>query len=139
MQEEETERETGSWTETDLQKQDNTEMKRHRERWEDIEVPRMETQRRNGTTDRKTGEARTEPWRMKQRKCPITPLLAVKLEPPTLWALEPSPAVVPPQPGCLRLRWETWRPSLYIEQKCELRHQPRLGEAGWDLVRQRAT
>ncbi|XP_059741187.1 granulocyte colony-stimulating factor receptor isoform X2 [Bos taurus] len=64
----------------------------------------------------------------------LAPMDVVKLEPPTLWALEPSPAVAPPQPGCLRLRWETWRPSLYIEQKCELRHQPRLGEAGWDLV-----
>ncbi|XP_027823775.1 granulocyte colony-stimulating factor receptor isoform X4 [Ovis aries] len=64
----------------------------------------------------------------------LAPMDVVKLEPPTLWALEPSPAVAPPQPGCLRLRWETWKPSLYIEQKCELRHQPRLGEAGWDLV-----
>ncbi|KAM9693402.1 granulocyte colony-stimulating factor receptor isoform 3-T4 [Dama dama] len=64
----------------------------------------------------------------------LAPMDVVKLEPPTLWALEPSPGVAPPQPGCLRLRWETWKPSLYIEQKCELRHQPRLGEAGWDLV-----
>ncbi|XP_055258176.1 granulocyte colony-stimulating factor receptor isoform X6 [Moschus berezovskii] len=64
----------------------------------------------------------------------LAPMDVVKLEPPTLWALEPSPAMAPPQPGCLRLRWETWKPSLYIEQKCELRHQPRLGEAGWDLV-----
>ncbi|KAF4021979.1 hypothetical protein G4228_013243, partial [Cervus hanglu yarkandensis] len=64
----------------------------------------------------------------------LAPMDVVKLEPPTLWALEPSPGVAPPQPGCLRLRWETWKPSLYIEQKCELRHQPRLGEARWDLV-----
>lgn len=67
------------------------------------------------------------------------PLLAVKLEPPTLWALPPSPEAAPPQPGCLLLRWEPWKPSLYIEQKCELRHQPRLGEASWDLVRRRSS
>lgn len=114
-------------------------MKGHRERWKDIEIPRLETQRRNGTTDRETRGSQDRALEDEAEKCPITPLLAVKLEPPTLWALEPSPAVAPPQPGCLRLRWETWKPSLYIEQKCELRHQPRLGEAGWDLVRQRAT
>lgn len=27
-----------------------------------------------------------------------------------------------------------WKSSLYIEQKCELRHQPQLGEASWALV-----
>lgn len=84
-------------------------------------------------------EARIEPDRTDQRKGLTTPLFAVKLEPPTLWALGPSPEVAPPQPGCLRLRWETWKPSLHIDQKCELRHQPLLGEASWDLVRRRAT
>nr|XP_019793666.1 granulocyte colony-stimulating factor receptor isoform X2 [Tursiops truncatus] len=64
----------------------------------------------------------------------LVPMDVVKLEPPTLWALGPSPEVAPPQPGCLRLRWETWKPSLHIDQKCELRHQPLLGEASWDLV-----
>uniref|UniRef100_A0A8C0QJS5 Fibronectin type-III domain-containing protein n=1 Tax=Canis lupus familiaris TaxID=9615 RepID=A0A8C0QJS5_CANLF len=64
----------------------------------------------------------------------LVPMDVVKLEPPTLWALPPSPEAAPPQPGCLLLRWEPWKPSLYIEQKCELRHQPRLGEASWDLV-----
>uniref|UniRef100_I3LQQ8 Granulocyte colony-stimulating factor receptor n=2 Tax=Sus scrofa TaxID=9823 RepID=I3LQQ8_PIG len=64
----------------------------------------------------------------------LVPMDMVKLEPPTLWALEPSPEVAPPQPGCLRLRWETWKPSLHIEQKCELRHQPQRGESSWDLV-----
>ncbi|XP_058991345.1 granulocyte colony-stimulating factor receptor isoform X2 [Mustela lutreola] len=64
----------------------------------------------------------------------LVPMDVVKLEPPTLWALAPSPEVAPPQPGCLLLRWEPWKPSLYIEQKCELRHQPQLGEDSWVLV-----
>uniref|UniRef100_A0A8C3W9Q8 Granulocyte colony-stimulating factor receptor n=1 Tax=Catagonus wagneri TaxID=51154 RepID=A0A8C3W9Q8_9CETA len=64
----------------------------------------------------------------------LVPMDVVKLEPPTLWALEPSPEVAPAQPGCLRLHWETWKPSLHIEQKCELRHQPQRGESSWNLV-----
>lgn len=76
---------------------------------------------------------------MGQRKGLTTLLLSVKLEPPRLWALEPSPEGAPPQPGCLQLRWELWEPSLYINQKCELRYQPQLGEASWTLVRWRAT
>ncbi|XP_008588887.1 PREDICTED: granulocyte colony-stimulating factor receptor [Galeopterus variegatus] len=64
----------------------------------------------------------------------LNPMDVVKLEPPTLWTLDPSPEVAPPQPGCLRLRWELWKPSLYVEQKCELRHQPQRGEASWALV-----
>lgn len=76
---------------------------------------------------------------MGQGKVLTIPLLAVKLEPPTLWALDPKTEVVPLQPGCLRLRWEPWKPGLYIEQKCELRHQPQLGETSWALVRRRAT
>ncbi|XP_025711691.1 granulocyte colony-stimulating factor receptor isoform X3 [Callorhinus ursinus] len=69
----------------------------------------------------------------------LVPMDVVKLEPPTLWALAPSPEVAAPQPGCLLLHWEPWKPSLYIEQKCELRHQPQLAEASWALVRRRAT
>ncbi|XP_044092303.1 granulocyte colony-stimulating factor receptor isoform X2 [Neovison vison] len=64
----------------------------------------------------------------------LVPMDVVKLEPPTLWALAPSPEVAPPQPDCLLLSWEPWKPSLYIEQKCELRHQPQLGEDSWVLV-----
>ncbi|XP_027969446.1 granulocyte colony-stimulating factor receptor isoform X2 [Eumetopias jubatus] len=64
----------------------------------------------------------------------LVPMDVVKLEPPTLWALAPSPEVAAPQPGCLLLHWEPWKPSLYIEQKCELRHQPQLAEASWALV-----
>ncbi|KAG8506877.1 Granulocyte colony-stimulating factor receptor, partial [Galemys pyrenaicus] len=64
----------------------------------------------------------------------LIPSDVVKLEPPTLWGLDPSPEVTPPQPGCLKLRWESWRPSLYMDQKCELRHRPQLGEASWALV-----
>nr|XP_023489086.1 granulocyte colony-stimulating factor receptor isoform X3 [Equus caballus] len=64
----------------------------------------------------------------------LVPMDVVKLEPPTLWALDPKTEVVPLQPGCLRLRWEPWKPGLYIEQKCELRHQPQLGETSWALV-----
>ena len=76
---------------------------------------------------------------MGQRKGLTSPLLAVKLEPPTLWALDPSPELAPPQPGCLQLRWESRKASLYIEQKCELRYQPQLRRADWTLVRWRAT
>ncbi|XP_021539383.1 granulocyte colony-stimulating factor receptor isoform X1 [Neomonachus schauinslandi] len=64
----------------------------------------------------------------------LVPMDVVKLEPPTLWALAPSPEVAAPQPGCLLFHWEPWKPSLYIEQKCELRHQPQLAEASWALV-----
>lgn len=68
-----------------------------------------------------------------------TPILSVKLEPPTLWGLDPTPEVAPPQQGCLLLRWESWKLSAYIEQKCELRYQPQLGEDSWALVRWKAT
>lgn len=76
---------------------------------------------------------------MGEGKSLTTPLPAVKLEPPSLWALDPSPEVAPPQPGCLQLHWESWKPTLYIDQKCELRHQPLPGGASWTLVRWRAT
>ncbi|XP_049734729.1 granulocyte colony-stimulating factor receptor isoform X2 [Elephas maximus indicus] len=62
------------------------------------------------------------------------PMDLVKLEPPTLEALDPSPEVAPAQPDCLWFRWESWKPSLFMEQKCELRYQPRLREASWALV-----
>lgn len=58
----------------------------------------------------------------------LDPMDVVKLEPPTLWAL------ASPHPHCLQLSWKMWKSSLYIEQKCELRHQPQLGEASWALV-----
>ncbi|XP_016002687.2 granulocyte colony-stimulating factor receptor isoform X2 [Rousettus aegyptiacus] len=64
----------------------------------------------------------------------LDPMDVVKLEPPTLWALDPSSEVAPPQPGCLQLHWELWKPGLYMEQNCELRHKPQLGEASWALV-----
>lgn len=64
----------------------------------------------------------------------LDPMDVVKLEPPTLWALGPSSEVAPPQPGCLQLHWELWKPSLFMEQNCELRHKPQLGEASWALV-----
>ncbi|XP_053516663.1 granulocyte colony-stimulating factor receptor isoform X1 [Artibeus jamaicensis] len=71
--------------------------------------------------------------RVSEQLC-LDPMDAVKLEPPTLWALDPSPELAKPQPGCLQLRWESRKASLYIEQKCELRHQPQLGRASWTLV-----
>lgn len=64
----------------------------------------------------------------------LDPMDVVKLEPPTLWGLDPIPKVAPPQQGCLLLRWESWKLSAYIEQKCELRYQPQLGEDSWALV-----
>uniref|UniRef100_A0A671DW13 Granulocyte colony-stimulating factor receptor n=1 Tax=Rhinolophus ferrumequinum TaxID=59479 RepID=A0A671DW13_RHIFE len=64
----------------------------------------------------------------------LDPMDVVKLEPPTLWGLDPIPEVAPPQQGCLLLRWESWKLSAYIEQKCELRYQPQLGEDSWALV-----
>ncbi|XP_006094202.1 granulocyte colony-stimulating factor receptor isoform X1 [Myotis lucifugus] len=64
----------------------------------------------------------------------LDPMDVVKLEPPTLWALDPSPEVAPPQPGCLQLHWESWKSTQYIDQKCELRHQPQPGGANWTLV-----
>ncbi|XP_066231978.1 granulocyte colony-stimulating factor receptor isoform X1 [Saccopteryx leptura] len=64
----------------------------------------------------------------------LDPMDVVKVEPSTLRALDPSPEVTPPQPGCLLLHWEPWKPSLHIEQKCELRYRPQLGEASWALV-----
>nr|XP_051686399.1 granulocyte colony-stimulating factor receptor isoform X1 [Oryctolagus cuniculus] len=64
----------------------------------------------------------------------LDPMDVVKLEPPTLWALDSSPKGAPPQPGCLQLHWEPWKPSHFIDQKCELRHQPQLEEDNWTLV-----
>lgn len=62
----------------------------------------------------------------------LTPIDVVKMEPPTLWALKPHPEAL--QPRCLQLRWEIWKPSLYIDQKCELRYQPHLVGANWTVV-----
>ncbi|XP_010624114.1 granulocyte colony-stimulating factor receptor isoform X2 [Fukomys damarensis] len=64
----------------------------------------------------------------------LDPMDVVKLEPPTLLALDPNPEVALPQPDCLWLRWEPWKPSLYMNQKCELRYRPQLGEASWAQV-----
>ncbi|XP_058159850.1 LOW QUALITY PROTEIN: granulocyte colony-stimulating factor receptor [Dasypus novemcinctus] len=64
----------------------------------------------------------------------LNPMDVAKLEPPSLWAPDPSSEAAPPRPDCLRLHWEPWRPSLFISQKCELRYQPQLGEASWALV-----
>ncbi|KAG3282763.1 colony stimulating factor 3 receptor [Ictidomys tridecemlineatus] len=58
----------------------------------------------------------------------LDPMDVVKLEPPTLWA------VAPRQPGCLWLHWEPWKPSLFMDQKCELRLRPQRGEANWTQV-----
>lgn len=63
--------------------------------------------------------------------------LAVKLEPPTLQALDISPDMVPRLPGCLWLSWKPWEPSDFMEQECELRYLPELEGANWTLVRQR--
>ncbi|XP_075410136.1 granulocyte colony-stimulating factor receptor isoform X2 [Tenrec ecaudatus] len=62
------------------------------------------------------------------------PMDLVKLKPPILRALEPSPGGVPALPGCLWLSWETHNSSWFIRKKCELRYQPRLAEASWALV-----
>ncbi|XP_007945861.1 granulocyte colony-stimulating factor receptor [Orycteropus afer afer] len=70
---------------------------------------------------------------LSQKLC-FDPMDLVKLEPPTLEALNPSPVEAPAQPGCLWLHWEPWKPGLFITQKCELRYQPQLGEASWALV-----
>lgn len=99
----------------------------------------MESQGENWSHRQGEAGARAEPHTMGQGKGLTSPLLAVKLEPPTLWALDPSPELAAPQPGCLYLRWESQKASLYIEQKCELRHQPQLRGVGWTLVRWRAT
>ncbi|XP_054996063.1 granulocyte colony-stimulating factor receptor [Sorex araneus] len=64
----------------------------------------------------------------------LMPSDVVKLEPPTLRALEPHPEGGPPPPGCLRLRWELLKSSLYVEQKCELRYQPGRMAANWTVV-----
>ncbi|XP_053432788.1 granulocyte colony-stimulating factor receptor isoform X1 [Nycticebus coucang] len=63
----------------------------------------------------------------------LNPMDVVKLEPPMLWVEEPSPEAASPQPGCLWVRWEPWKPSLHINQKCELRHQRQPGETTWTL------
>ncbi|KAF6108108.1 colony stimulating factor 3 receptor [Phyllostomus discolor] len=64
----------------------------------------------------------------------LDPMDTVKLEPPTLWALDPGPELAALQPGCLYVRWESRKASLYIEQKCELRYQPQLRGVGWTVV-----
>lgn len=64
----------------------------------------------------------------------LEPMDVVKLEPPMLRTLDPSPEAAPPQAGCLQLCWEPWQPALHINQKCELRHKPQSGEASWALV-----
>lgn len=67
----------------------------------------------------------------------VPTLLAVKVEPPTLWALKPHPEAL--QPHCLLLHWEIQKLSLYIDQKCELRYQPHLVGVNWTVVRLRVT
>ncbi|XP_013375022.1 PREDICTED: granulocyte colony-stimulating factor receptor isoform X2 [Chinchilla lanigera] len=64
----------------------------------------------------------------------LDPMDVVKLEPPTLLAVDPHPEVALPQPDCLWLRWEPWKPSLYMDQKCELRYRPQLQGASWAQV-----
>ncbi|XP_013009643.2 granulocyte colony-stimulating factor receptor isoform X2 [Cavia porcellus] len=64
----------------------------------------------------------------------LDPMDVVKLEPPTLSALDPNSEVARPRPDCLWLRWEPWKPSFYMNQKCELRYRPQLGEASWAQV-----
>ncbi|XP_008830372.1 granulocyte colony-stimulating factor receptor [Nannospalax galili] len=64
----------------------------------------------------------------------LDPMDVVKLEPPTLWALDFSPDVVPPQPGCLWLRWEPWKPSQFMDQECELRYQAQFSGTSWTQV-----
>lgn len=64
----------------------------------------------------------------------LDPMDVVKLEPPTLQALDPIPDRVPRMPGCLWLSWKPWEPSKFIQQECELRYQPQLEGANWTLV-----
>ncbi|XP_020025333.2 granulocyte colony-stimulating factor receptor isoform X2 [Castor canadensis] len=64
----------------------------------------------------------------------LDPMDVVKLEPPTLWTLDPSSQASPPHPGCLWLGWEPWKPSVFMNQECELRHQPQRGGASWVQV-----
>ncbi|XP_042540148.1 granulocyte colony-stimulating factor receptor isoform X1 [Dipodomys spectabilis] len=64
----------------------------------------------------------------------LDPVDVVKLEPPTMWALEPSPQAAPPQPYCLWFGWEPWKPSIYMDQECELRHRPQQEGASWAQV-----
>ncbi|XP_060235547.1 granulocyte colony-stimulating factor receptor [Meriones unguiculatus] len=64
----------------------------------------------------------------------LDPMDVVKLEPPTLRALDISPDMVPRLPGCLWLSWKPWEPSNFMEQECELRYQPELEGANWTLV-----
>ncbi|KAL1776224.1 granulocyte colony-stimulating factor receptor isoform X1 [Sigmodon hispidus] len=70
----------------------------------------------------------------KSPKLCLDPMDVVKLEPPTLRALDISPDLVPQQPGCLWLSWKPWEPSDFMDQKCELRYQPQLRGTNWTLV-----
>ncbi|XP_008050548.1 granulocyte colony-stimulating factor receptor-like [Carlito syrichta] len=70
---------------------------------------------------------------MSPRLC-LDPMDVVKLEPPVLQTPDSSPEASPLQPGCLQLCWEPWKPSLHINQKCQLRHQPKPGKASWAVV-----
>ncbi|XP_037683626.1 granulocyte colony-stimulating factor receptor isoform X2 [Choloepus didactylus] len=70
----------------------------------------------------------------KSLKLCLDPMDVAKLEPPTLWALDPSSEVAPAPPDCLRLCWEPWKGSQFMDQKCELRYQPWLGAASWALA-----
>ncbi|XP_023556877.1 granulocyte colony-stimulating factor receptor isoform X2 [Octodon degus] len=49
-------------------------------------------------------------------------------------SLSPRLCLDPMDVGCLWLRWEPWKLSLYMDQKCELRYRPQLGEASWAEV-----
>lgn len=112
---------------------DSAEMEGHREmeRYRDPTIGDPEKKWNHRQGDK---EARTEPWRMKQKVSDNSSPCSETGAPHTV-----GPGAKPaggPTPARL---CAGGHPSLYIEQKCELRHQPRLGEAGWDLVRQRAT
>ncbi|XP_058534949.1 granulocyte colony-stimulating factor receptor isoform X2 [Ochotona princeps] len=69
----------------------------------------------------------------------LEPMDVVKPEPPTLWAMHSNPKQSSPQPGCLHFHWEPWKPSNFLRQKCELRHQPQLKEANWTLMLRQET
>ncbi|KAM4872415.1 granulocyte colony-stimulating factor receptor isoform 2-T2 [Thomomys bottae] len=64
----------------------------------------------------------------------LDPVDVVKLEPPTLRALDPSLQAASAQPCCLWLAWELWKPSMYMKQKCELRHRLQEEGASWAQV-----
>ncbi|KAM6217993.1 granulocyte colony-stimulating factor receptor [Rhynchocyon petersi] len=70
---------------------------------------------------------------LSQQLC-IEPMDLVKLEPPILGALSPSPEMALAPPGCLRLHWKPRKNSMFIDQKCQLRYQPRLAAGDWALV-----